>query len=235
MSMNYFDYWIAQLGDLGALLKAIAAYPFCPKKLDLPRSGPDILCIHGHTHNDSPWRWLRKKLQKGGMGPVNTVYYPSFEVDIPESSLLIEQKIQKIGRPVQILIGHSRGGLAALEYALEKAPKDRIILVITLGSPLQGTTLAEKGESRAVQQMAPHSPYLQSLWKRLQEAKHLRVLAIASMTDMVIRPPESALLPDIPYVTNVKFTRLGHLQMIYSKRVVKAILDYLHANSFLTN
>lgn len=220
-----------------ALIICLLLYPFKSTKLDLPKgqSGnkPDILCVHGFLHNETPWAFFRWYLQASGAGPINTVYYPSFLQGIPQNSLKIKERIEQIkmetNREVTVLIGHSLGGIECLEYALEYAPKDRIINVITLGSPLHGTSLAFIGLRPSVKQMRIGSPYLKSLHERLEKASHIRVLTVASKNDPLIHPGQSALLPNSQNAESVELDGLGHLSLLFSCRVLKTIVAYLHS------
>lgn len=215
------------LGEAFSLLIALLSYPFPDRKIDTSREGPGVLCIHGYVHNTSPWRWFRYALQKRGIGPVNTVYYPSLLEDISAASHHIKEKIaflEKTGQSVDLLIGHSEGGLVALEYALEHAPKGKTIFIIALGAPLQGTWLAKIALGPAGKQMLPRSAYLESLKKRLQTAHHIRFLALSSRVDGIIRPPENSIWKDFPHRT---FDNLGHVQFLFSPKVVDACVAFL--------
>jgi len=228
-----FKYLHSTIGETLALCAALLLYPFSTHKLDDKQEGKRAILIHGYLHNESGWKWFRWQLQKGGLGPVDTVSYPSVIYDIPLSSQIVKNKVDEIkqagGKDPDILIGHSEGGLVALEYALEFAPKDKNTLVITLGSPFHGTHLAKVGVGPAARQLEVGSLYLQGLIERLKQAPHIHLMAIASQTDGIIRPYSSALLPELRGVHNVEFDNLGHLQMIFSKRVVDEVLAYLHS------
>lgn len=217
----------ASVGELFSLLLALLFYLFPDRKLDKPRKGPGILLVHGYLHNTSPWRYFRYALQKRGIGTVNSVFYPSLLNDIPDSALRIKEKIaflEQNGQTVDAIIGHSQGGLVALEYALELAPKGKTIMVIALGSPLQGTRLAKLALGPSASQILPHSLYLQGLKKKLQMAHHIRFLALASTNDGVILPNENSYWSDLPYQT---FDGLGHVQFLFSPRVVDTCVNFL--------
>lgn len=239
MKERNFFIWLLQVvyasvGEFFSMLRCAMLYLFKSNKLDKPRpdqaNKPDVLCVHGYFHNETPWSFFRKHLQANGVGPVNTVFYSSLRQDIFTSSVRIKNRIEKIkeqtGRDVRILIGHSLGGLACLEYALNYAPKDRLLYIITLGSPLQGTRTAI-GYGPCVKQMRMNSPFLQSLHERLKEAKHIRVLTIASNTDLLIVPQSCALLPDLPYADCEVIEALGHVAFLFSPRIIRRIIAYL--------
>ena|GEM_PF-5533122 len=217
----------ATLGETLSLFASLLLYLFPDRPLDKPLPGPGVLLVHGYLHNTSPWRWFRRALHKRGVGSVNSVYYPSLLVDIPTASLSLKERIQaleKEGEPVEVLIGHSEGGLVALEYALEQAPKGRNITVIALGAPLNGTRMAKLPLGPGPKQMQINSPYLHNLKKRLQSAYHIRFLAISSSLDNVVRPTQNAIWPEFPHQT---FDNLGHVQLLFSPKVVDACVHFL--------
>jgi hypothetical protein len=224
------------IAELCILLIILILYPFRSSKLDLPtkqtEGKPDVLCVHGYLHNNTAWGWFRRKLQAAGFGPVNTVYYPSLTQDIPANSLRIKLRIEQIkketGRDVRILIGHSQGGLEVIEYALEYAQKDIPIYVITLGSPLHGTALAKIGYGPSARQMEIGSAYLKSLHERLSKASHIHLLALYSDVDMIVRPINSAQIPELPYAKNQKVEALGHMAFLFSNQALKKIVGYLN-------
>lgn len=223
------------LENVGASLLCLLLLPFKKSKLDRPSaeiaSRPDILCIHGYLHNEMPWFFYRRQLQKAGFGPVNGLRYHSIRWDIPRNSRLVHEKILEIkratGKEVRILIGHSLGGVACLEYALEYANKKEIIYIITLGSPLHGTTIARFGLGPSVRQIEIGSAYLANLHARLAKASHIRILALSGSADYNIRPPESAHLPELSYATNETIADLSHNSFLFSRRAINRIMVFL--------
>lgn len=219
----------ASIGEILSISASLSIYPFPDRKIDKAHPGPNVLLIHGYLHNTSPWGWFRSELQKSGMGSVNTVYYPSFCVGVLQASCYVQRKIDFLnnrGQFPDILIGHSVGGLVALEYALTYAPKDRIITVIALASPLEGTQLAKIAAGPIAEEILPHSPYLQSLHQRLKYAPHIRFLALSSAVDEIIRPPQNAIWIDFPYQV---FPNLGHVQFLFSRNVVKTCVCFINS------
>jgi|688.fasta_scaffold47935_2 pimeloyl-ACP methyl ester carboxylesterase len=234
------NYLIAILSDLWASLRCLFYTLFTTPKVDMPRAGmenkPDVLCVHGYLHNDTPWRPFRKALQSAGAGPVNAVRYFSVVEGIGKNSLSIKRKIDEIQtktkRDVSILIGHSQGGLVCLEYALEYAPKDRPIYVIALGSPLHGTHWANIGFGPSSKEMKKESDYLKSLHARLKEAKNIRLLALSSETDWMVSSA-SALAPEYAFAENDLLDNIGHVNFLFSPKVFQRVIDYLIAQKLI--
>lgn len=238
MLSKFLNFFTATLIDLCASIRCLFYTLFVKTKQDLPVPGmeqkPDILCVHGYLHNETPWAPFRRYLQKRGAGPVNAVRYFSVVEEIPKNSLSIKAKIddikKKTGRPVDILIGHSQGGLVSLEYALEHAQKNRMTTVVLLGSPLHGTPFAKIGFGTSAKQMREGSEYLKSLHNRLKHAKHLRILALGSQADWMV-PGHSALAAEYPFAKNVLFSNIGHVNFLFSKKVMEAVADFLFNES----
>lgn len=210
--------------EIVAIGVCLFLYPFRSTDLDRPKKlegKPNILCVHGYLHNDTPWGFFRKYLQKHGAGPVDTVYYPSELHDIPAHSLKIKKRIdhirQETGKSVNILIGHSLGGLVCLEYALEHAPKDEPLYVITLGSPLK--------------QLRTDSSYIPWLRDRLEEATHIQLLNLAGTHDLMVKPSKLSLLPELAYASCEEIEGLGHVSFLFSTRALKKIVQFLNLES----
>lgn len=235
LMLNYF--W-GTVTELLSLFVIIILYPFKSNRLDpSSRMGPVILCVHGYLHNGSAWGYYRHRLQAAGAGPVNQLTYPSLTRDIPENCQRVKAKIDQIkletGRDVRILIGHSQGGLESLEYALEYAPKDKPIYIVTLGSPLHGTKMAHIGVGPSVRQMHEDSPYIKSLLERLSKATHIRLLALYSNVDFIIRPVDSAKASEISYAKTQEVSGLGHTAFLFSPRSLDKIIAFLRESEVL--
>lgn len=125
----------------------------------------------------------------------------------------IEKGLAQQGRPPDsplVIVGHSQGALAALQYALDH--QDRVLHVFTVGCPWQGSVTAgfwSNHVSRitgrhltgALRDMAPESEFLQSLHARVPEIAD-RITNIYSTHEIFIRPYVSAHI-DLPGVSNV--------------------------------
>jgi hypothetical protein len=224
--------------DLECLFRATGLYLFLNYHIDRSGNGPGIMLVHAFLHNDSVWGYFYRYLHKRGFGPINTITYHSYTKNIKQNAQLLKERIDFIqtesGKPIEILIGHSMGGLISLEYALEYAPKDKIIFVITMGSPLHGSylaSLAKRIMGPSGRDTIPDSPYINSLQKKLRDAKHIQVLNFASKTDLFIQPWDSAILKNLLYAEFVVFDDIGHMTYLFSDRVLKHIVDYLRTKN----
>lgn len=217
--------------SFGCLIAAIFLYPFRNKYLDRAGRGPGIMLVHGWLHNDSAWRPFFRFFRKNGFGPINTVRYSSLNNNIEKAALVLKEKIAYVEmetkKPVNVLIGHSMGGLVSMEYALRYAPKDRITYVITMGTPFYGTYMAKAGLGPCAKEMCRGSSFLQDFHERLKTAKHIQVFNIASRADLMIRPWDTAVLKNQLFVEFVVFEDIGHMTYLFSEKVMKHITAYL--------
>lgn len=230
--------------EVFALLRCAVLYPFRfnKNKIEKPAAGkekgPHVLLAHGYFHNETPWGKFKKHLKNAGCSTVNTVAYPSLTKNIQQNSLVIKEKIEKIkhetGCDVNVLIGHSQGGIEFLEYALEHAPKDRIIHIVMLGTPLHGAKVAKFGIGRGIEQLEIDSAYMKSLHERLAKAKHIHLYAIASKFDKVVQPPESARADEFPFAKTDWLEDVGHAGYFFKNRVHKMVDKYLKDEGVLS-
>src|ERR1700722_825929 len=97
-----------------------------------------ILLIHGDYHNQSAWLTLASFLKRENIGPVYTVNLPNgpiTDVDYRILNKKVDEIIKKHPQKIQIdIVGHSRGGDIAYDFALQR-PQD-IRKVIKMGSIL---------------------------------------------------------------------------------------------------
>lgn len=228
-----------------ALLYEICCTSVCvfllPFKWFRARKGSDgeiryhrpILLIHGYSHNQSGWIWLRRQLKLERLGPVYTInLYPrrgSIEEFARQVAARAEEIERETGQSTLILIGHSSGGLVASYYAEHLAPAGKVTDIITLGTALDGTRPAvlPKGSS-CLSEMRPGSTLLQELQRKRTKAKERRYYHVASLFDALVLPSQSAW-------SGVVDDRLlilpghGHMRLLFSKRVAGQIVTWLKA------
>lgn len=104
-----------------------------------------LLLVHG-LHNARWWlRPLAARLREAGFEPEPFGYASVFGGPERAIPALIERLR---AAPVHGVVGHSLGGLIALE-ALRKAPDAAVPRVVCLGSPLRGSEVARHMAARA--------------------------------------------------------------------------------------
>ncbi len=174
--------------------------------VDQSRLGP-VLLVPGYGGSERSLAPLATALRTGGRDV--TV------VSLPDSALGdLGVQAQALGDAVDAaltrtqaasvdLVGYSAGGVVARLWVVEDGGASRTRRLVTLGSPHQGTQLAQLGTlvagacPTACQQLAPGSAVLARL---AREPIPSTVVAVSlwSTADDVVLPPESAVLTGVP-------------------------------------
>ena len=207
-------------GSVAAQLLVIATYPLGrlrPYTGTISRTGrPRVVLVHGLYHNSSAWLFWARPLARLGFTDISKFSYPSFwttknklhhDFDNFMNRVLDQDPAKDV-----ILIGHSLGGLLAATWAASTSRPDRILGVITLGTPFGGSTLARLGMGTLARTLRlrencalPVSP---------QDRTEVPKIAIVSSTDNMVLPPKNLIPPEGWEVcrTNPE----GHVTMLYS-------------------
>ncbi len=133
-------------------------------------------------------------------------------------AILSEQPDVKI-----TLIGHSLGGLISRYYIQRLGGKEKVRRLITIGTPHHGTEAACFGFGVAAAQIVPGSRFLQELNAPGNLDETVPMISIYSDFDQLVYPSTAAVLPSPQKSIEVPY--LGHLSLLYSKRVFRAIRE----------
>jgi pimeloyl-ACP methyl ester carboxylesterase len=99
-----------------------------------------VILLHGIWMVGVTMRWFAAQLRKQGFAPEILGYHSI--VGGPQAALPHLQNVLRSGGPAHLL-GHSLGGLVALE-ALRRAPDLPVPRVVCLGTPLRGSDTARR-------------------------------------------------------------------------------------------
>jgi pimeloyl-ACP methyl ester carboxylesterase len=140
----------------------------------------------------------------------------SAQVDVLDDA--VDQRIAA-GAPSVDVVGYSAGGVVAGLWVARDAGAARARRVVTLGSPLAGTTVAAAGAASvpdacpvACHQLAPGSAELAEL-ARAQVGERLPWLSLWTTQDQTVTPPDSARLPgavNVPVQSVCPDVRVDH-------------------------
>lgn len=210
--------------------------PFAWRQLPDTALGPSALApvvfVHGYLCNRGFWLpWLRRCRAEGR--PYVTVnlepVFASIDAYVDAIGAAVHQAEAATGRRV-LLVGHSMGGLAIRAW-LAVQPQlavQRVVGVVTIGTPHQGTWLARWSRTTNGQQMRLGSGWLAQLREReragLCEPVYARFLCWASATDNVVFPAETATLPG---AENRWVESAGHIELAYLPEVISTSLAWM--------
>ena len=199
---------------LPLFLLALASCSAPPPPAEVADNRPSTLIIvHGLYANANSVSQLTEALRSQGF----TCHAPNLQPN--DGSVTIEALAQQLDSyieqtvapdtPLQ-LIGHSMGGLVALQYLQEPAHARRCRGLSTIASPHHGTFLASFHGGAGARQMTTNSAYLQQL---NSQTPSFPVTTYRSTRDIVILPNTSS---ELPYATNKVITSNGHIEILQS-------------------
>jgi triacylglycerol esterase/lipase EstA (alpha/beta hydrolase family) len=181
-----------------------------------------IILIHGYLHHSFVWIYHGRRLNKKGFSPIFTLNLKNTFGSIQDHANDLEKKIHKVLKGTKqnevILIGHSMGGLIASHFAMNASNKNLVKNVITIGSPLKGTSMARFGVGKCAKEMRRGSSFIKDLHEKMKNEKKINFYHIATRTDELVVPFNSAIVLG---EDNKHFVLdgLGHASLLYSKKV----------------
>ncbi len=183
-----------------------------------PGGGPPVLLVHGYLLNRACMFAIYWRLRRQGFHHVYTVNLRPTFGPIQEIADNLIPRVREIAahhgrRPVHV-VAHSMGGLVARK-CLQRDPELPVASVVTLGGPHQGTYLAAFAISPAARELRPGSTFLDTL----PADAPVPFTSIYSLVDNMVLPPESAVFGQ----RAIQFTDVGHVGLMYSRRVFEAI------------
>ena len=185
-----------------------------------------VLLVHGYGCSRAAWWWLRRRLEAAGWSVATLSLepvYTSIEHYVDPLARRIDEVLAQTGAERLLLVGHSMGGLVARRY-LQRFGNARVAKLVTLGTPHHGSQLARIGAGENARQMRPHGDWLRAL---ANPAPLLDTVVIYSPHDNFVMPQANL---ELPGASHRAIDGLGHLAMLYSPRVGRALLAALAAD-----
>jgi predicted alpha/beta hydrolase family esterase len=192
-----------------------------------PSAKRGVVLIHGFFCNRGLWTHWMDALRAQGRAHVAVNLEPAFG-SIDAYAAVVEAAVQQLekatGQP-PLLVGHSMGGLAARAWlASASGNAARVHAVATLGTPHQGTWIAQLSHTFNGRQMREQSNYLQSLVQRMPLDARSKFVCFYSNCDNIVFPVSNATLEN---ADNRLRAGWGHLALAFSKPVQTEILALL--------
>lgn len=191
------------------------------------RRGPrPVVLVHGYAMSRAYFLLLTARLGRAGLGPFYGFEYWTLGKVASAARRLgefVEELCRFHGVEAVDLVGHSMGGLVARYYVALGGGASRVRHLVTLGSPHSGTEVSYFGVGRPVHELMPGS----ALLTRLDAAglpAAVQALAIWSRGDSMVWSEEQARLPG---AQTLVFDDLGHLGLLASRRVARAVAGFL--------
>jgi len=214
-----------------ALYWGLQAFPRLAFAADVDARGRErvpVLLVHGFVCNSAVWTWLGRALRRRG--------HPVFAMDlepvygpIDGYADAVAAEVARIasmhgGRRVAV-IGHSMGGLVG-RATLRRFPGAPVACLVTLGTPHHGTALAPFGYGRNAREMRVTSAWLGALRAFEEGAYPAPVTSVFTHHDNIVAPQISS---ELAGATNVPLGGLGHMSLLFSRRVAAIVAERLDA------
>lgn len=224
------------LGELRATLVSSSWHmPFC-------RLGPaptvcgdglPVLLIHGYGCNSGYWQPMARAFRAAGISFHAVDLEPVFgDIDgyLPQVGHAIDLLRTATKTAQVVIVAHSMGGLVARAWLSENGWQ-KVTTLITLGTPHQGTSLAQFGIGKNAAQMCsidnPADPACNPWLARLNsvpDQRRERIVSLYSTRDNIVAPATSACLSG---ANNIAVTCIGHVALASTASVISCVIDFI--------
>jgi triacylglycerol lipase len=180
-----------------------------------------ILLVHGYGCSRGVWWLLRRRLEAAGCTVASISLAPPFismGKMVPQLRERIDAVCAATGAKKLTLVGHSMGGLICRSY-LARHGNDKVAALITLATPHAGSELARFGIGQNAREMEPGSLWLRDM---AAESPAIPTIAFRNACDNYVMPQDNQKLPG---AYNVDLPPIGHIAMLYDRRVANLVID----------
>ncbi|MGO8970737.1 MAG: esterase/lipase family protein [Myxococcaceae bacterium] len=192
------------------------------KRTPRRREQRTVVLVHGYGANRSSFLPLSAYLRAHGMRQILAFDYRA-SAGIEHAARALRDYLRHAVRGGRIdLLCHSLGGLVARVYLEQLGGARRVDRCITLGTPHRGTYNAYWLSSRVGHELRPDSAVLERLANSERHSRTVHYTSIVAGSDNIIIPRVFAAGDDLVHVPDV-----GHLGMLFSPSVARAVLDRL--------
>ncbi|MBU1001310.1 MAG: alpha/beta fold hydrolase [Proteobacteria bacterium] len=200
-----------------------------PNQSSTSNDKPTVLFVHGYAHTAAAWVFYAAWFRRAGYSDLHAITYNSWKLDFWGIVKQLERETEAIlrERPGQkiVLVCHSLGGLAARTLLNTSELRQRVLAVVTLGTPHQGTTLASIG----MNDLAHKLEYRGQLIKEIEASdipSGVPSLAIYSLVDNMVMPLEGLRINKEGW-QEFCTAPICHVGLLYHQPTAKAALSFI--------
>jgi len=203
-----------------------------------------IVVIHGLWMHGLALGILRNRLAQRTEWPASAFSYRSVSRALPENARRLRRRIDEIDAATVHLVGHSLGGVLALQM-LNLFPTDRIGRIVCLGSPLVDSSAARRlsrwGPGRKVVGRTLRDGVLEQPLVSVDGSREVGVIAgsvalglgaivgrLDSPHDGVVSVRETQL----PGIADHLVLPVNHIGMLFSSKVAEQAAHFLRNGTF---
>ena len=222
----------------GGVIGGVRATSGSPAVGRIARDRPgDVLLVPGYGGSTGSLSVLAAKIRAAGRVATVVQLAGNGTGDLAEQARVLNGYVNRAltgGSGPVTVIGYSAGGVVAWLWDEEYGGVTKARNIITLGSPLHGTTLAALGEAYvpgecpvACEQLVPGSALLNRL-DATSASSHPPWLSLWSTDDQVVQPPDSARLAgaiNVPLQSICPGVNIQHGQLPSTPLVIGIVLQ----------
>ena len=231
VDLSRFEKGLGMVMEWLALSLLVISYPLrlihdaSPVRTRKPGETPVIL-VHGYGGDSANFLWMQWQLKRRGWHNVYAVSYTPPTINARKLAQQVADHVDRIldatGADKAHLVCHSMGGPLARYALLHLGLAGKVDKVITLGSPHQGTRIANLFMARgAAAQLRYQSKFVKELAAAGETPGGAQFYSIYSNMDNFVLPVSAAVLGG--NARNIHVPRLGHVSLLYSPAVLSEV------------
>lgn len=185
-----------------------------------------LLLVHGYFCNRGVWRPWLQRLRALGVPCTALTLEPAFgRIDdwVPAIEQAVAKLQQRTGRP-PLVVAHSMGGLATRAWLAAQpdaaAADARLLHVVTIATPHQGTWMARFGHTPNARQMRIGGRWLAALAAAETPQRRARFTCFYGHADNIVFPATTATLHG---AENLHLHAVAHVAMVQHPAVWEAV------------
>lgn len=189
-----------------------------------------LLLLHGYGCNSGYWAQLVPRLDAQHISHAALDLEPimgAIDDYVPLVQRAVDALCARTGSAQVIIVAHSMGGLVARAYLRAHGP-GRVMHIFTLGTPHDGTSLAQMGVGKNAAQMRRSaeggSAWLRALAEAETPQTRSLITSLYTHHDNIVAPQTSSVLPG---AHNIAFGGVGHVAMGRNRRVLDRLMQEL--------
>lgn len=185
-----------------------------------------VIVLHGYAMNRANFVPLAYRLSRAGLGPIIGFEYWTLGRTAAAARQLgwfVHEVRAATGATEVDLVGHSMGGVVGRYYVTFAGGDGIVKNLVTIGSPHGGTDLSRVGFGHAQRELFLGSKLLTRM-AAAPPPRHTRVTALWSRADALVPGARQHPLPGADVIL---YNDLGHVAMLWSRRVARDIVERL--------
>lgn len=178
-----------------------------------PDGHPPLIFVHGLGGNEGVFLLMAWYFWLHGRKRTYRIDFAGGQTIGEQAAALARfvREVKKVTAEQQVeIVAHSLGGIIARLAIRRHRLGTSVKTLVTMGTPHQGTFPARYANTENIRELRPDSELVREL-KELTLPRSVRVVTFWSRNDLLVLPPEAAVLPGAEQVDMTPFTHYSYL------------------------